>query len=66
MDVVHLVLYLAASFAALRSLISMMSSHKARYATKRLAEVAQQKTAMAAAPPAAPPAKPGRADRTAA
>lgn len=42
MDWLQLGLYAFASFVALRSLVSMMSSHKARYTQRRWAEVSQQ------------------------
>jgi hypothetical protein len=42
MDVLHLVLYAAASLLALRSLTSLMSSHRARYAQRRMADAARQ------------------------
>ncbi len=53
MDVLHLALYAIASYLALRSLVSLMSSHRARYAHRRVAELGQQQGAVGSASVAA-------------
>jgi hypothetical protein len=55
MDVLHLALYAVASLVALRSLTSLMSSHRARYAQKRMADVARYQGAVSLEAPAAKP-----------
>jgi len=65
MDVLHLILYVVASFLALRSLVALMSSHKARYKQRRLAEIAREQ-GMAAHSPAQAKSKAAASRRPAA